>query len=172
MMFRPARLIRIIVAALIAFTPAAAPADVSASSVKAAYLYKIAAFVTWPPVSFATASAPFRICVAGRDDILRPLSQLANGQRAWGRKVVVARVGAGSSTSQCQILFRGSASVAVGDSTPVLTVTDRGSAVPDGVIEFFVDGSHVRFLVHRGQADRRGLDLSSKLLAVAAGVSP
>jgi hypothetical protein len=172
MMCRPARLIRIIVAALFAFAPATVSADVSASAVKAAYLYKIAAFVSWPQSSFPSPSAPFRICVAGRDDILRPLAQLANGQRAWGRPVTVARIGPGSSVSQCQILFRGNASVAVTDSAPVLTVTDRGSDVADGVIEFFADGSHVRFVVHRTQADRRGLDLSSKLLAVAAAVSP
>jgi len=172
MMCRPARLIRTILSTLLAFAPAAASADVSASAVKAAYLYKIAAFVSWPQSSFSSPSAPFRICVVGRDDIVRPLAQLANGQRAWGHPVVVARVGPGSNVSQCQILFRGNASVSISDSAPVLTVTDRGSDVSDGVIEFFVDGTHVRFVVHRAQAERRKLDLSSKLLAVAAPVSP
>lgn len=142
------------------------------SAVKAAYLYKMAAFVTWPPTAFAGASVPFRICVLGRQDIEQPLAQLVRGQRAWGRSVAVSEIQPGTGVSQCQVLFVGDGDVPLSDSAPVLTVSDHGSDSPQGVIEFTAEGNHVRFIIHREQAERRRLQLSSKLLNVAASVVP
>jgi hypothetical protein len=53
----------------------------------------------------------------------------------------------------------------------VLTVTELGASSP-GVVAFTVQQSHVRFVIHRSQADARRLQISSKLLAVAAAVVP
>lgn len=155
----------------LALAPAPAAAQVSEAAIKAAYLYKMAAFVTWPPNAFASASSPFRICVLNRSDVAGPLSELARGAQAWGRPVVVSVIGGGQDANQCQILFLGDGRAPVGESAPVLTVTERGAATP-GVVEFTMQQSHVRFVIHRGQADARRLQISSKLLAVAAAVVP
>jgi len=168
---RGRRLERWGLALVLALAPAPAVAQVSEAAVKAAYLYKMAAFVTWPPNAFASTSAPFRICVLNRTDVAGPLSKLANGAQAWGRPVVVSVIGEAQEASQCQILFLGDRHAPVADSAPVLTVTDHGAASP-GVVEFTLQQSHVRFVIHRGQADARRLQISSKLLAVAAGVVP
>lgn len=141
------------------------------SEVKAAYLYKMASFVTWPPNAFAAASSPFRICVLNRADVAGPLSELARGAQAWGRPVVIAQIGNTQDMNQCQILFLGDGKAPIGDSAPVLTVTERGASSP-GVVEFTMQRSHVRFVIHRGQADARRLQISSKLLAVASAVVP
>lgn len=151
--------------------PAPAAAQVSEAAVKAAYLYKMAAFVTWPPNAFASGSSPFRICVLNRTDVAGPLSELAHGAQAWGRPVVITVIGGSQEVSQCQILFLGDGHAALGDSAPVLTVTELGASSP-GVVEFTVQQSHVRFVIHRSQADARRLQISSKLLAVAAAVVP
>ena len=155
----------------LALAPAPALAQVSEAAVKAAYLYKMAAFVTWPPGAFASASSPFRICVLNRTDVAGPLSELTRGAQTWGRQVVVSVIGGGQDVNQCQILFLGDGRAPLGESAPVLTVTDRGAASP-GVVEFTMQQSHVRFVIHRAQADARRLQISSKLLAVAAAVVP
>lgn len=155
----------------LALAPAPAFGEISEAAIKAAYLYKMAAFVTWPPNAFASASAPFRICVLKRTDVAGPLSELARGAQAWGRPVLVSEIGSAQDASQCQILFVGDGRTGLGDSAPVLTVTDRGAASP-GVVEFTTQQSHVRFVIHRDQADARRLQISSKLLAVAAAVVP
>jgi hypothetical protein len=155
----------------LALAPTSAFGDVSEAAIKAAYLYKMAAFVTWPPSAFASPSVPFRICVVNRTDVAGPLSELARGAQASGRKVVVSEIGSRQDASRCQILFLGDGRADLGDSAPVLTVTDRGAADP-GVVEFTVQQSHVRFVIHRNQADARRLEISSKLLAVAAAVVP
>jgi hypothetical protein len=165
------RLERWALALLLALAPAPAFGEVSEAAIKAAYLYKMAAFVTWPPSAFASASSPFRICVLNRSDVAGPLTELARGAQAWGRPVVVSVIGGSQDVAQCQILFLGDGRAALGESAPVLTVTDRGAASP-GVVEFTVQQSHVRFVIHRGQADARRLQISSKLLAVAAAVVP
>lgn len=162
---------RLGMALALAVAPAPAVAQVSEAAVKAAYLYKMAAFVTWPPNAFVSASAPFRICVLNRTDVAAPLSELARGAQAWGRPVVVSVIASGQDASQCQILFLGDGRAPLGDSAPVLTVTDHGAASP-GVVEFTVQQSHVRFVIHRSQADSRRLQISSKLLTVAAAVVP
>jgi hypothetical protein len=162
---------RFAVALMLTLAPAPAWAQASESAVKAAYLYKMAAFVTWPPNAFASPSAPFRICVVNRPDVARPLSQLTHGAQAWGRPVVVSEISSAQEASGCQILFLGGNHSGLGTSAPVLTVTDHGAASP-GVVEFTMQQSHVRFVIHRAQADERRLDISSKLLAVAAAVVP
>jgi hypothetical protein len=154
-------------ALLLCGTAAAAPLD---SEVKAAYLYKMASFVTWPPNAFASASSPFRICVLNRGDVAATLQELARGGQAWGRSVVVVQASP-QDAGQCQILYVGDERAPVSDSAPVLTVSNRRAASP-GVVEFTIQQSHVRFVIHRAQADARRLQISSKLLAVAAAVVP
>ena len=145
------------------------------SAVKAAYLYKMAAFVTWPPAALGASNAPFRICVAN-GDTAGTLSRLVRGQQAWGRPIAVSRVSAGQSGAalkQCHMLYV--AGGGAGDldgvaNAPVLTVTDRGSGMRGAVIEFANDGGHVRFIVHNGEAESRRLQISAKLLNVAMAV--
>jgi len=161
-------LFAVVLPLLLSSSATAAPIE---SEVKAAYLYKMASFVTWPSAAFASASAPFRICVLNRADVAGPLGELARGSQAWGRPVVVSTVAGPQDGNQCQILYVGDGRAALSETAPVLTVTDRGATSP-GVVEFTVEQAHVRFVVHRGQADARRLQISSKLLAVAAAVVP
>ena len=142
-------------------------------AVKAAYLYKMAAFVTWPPSSLGSASSPFRICVLNRNDVAAPIAELTRGQQAWGRTIAVAHLSSAGdpALNQCQILFLGGARAQISDSAAVLTVTDKGAPTP-GVVEFSVEQGHVRFVIHRIQADTRRLAISSKLLSVAQAVVP
>jgi hypothetical protein len=158
-------------ASLLLSCPAgAAPLE---GAVKAAYLFKMAAFVTWPPTALGSATSPFRICVLNRNDVAAPIAELTRGQQAWGRTISIAHLSSASDPvlNQCQILFLGGARAQISDSAAVLTVTDKGAPTP-GVVEFSLEQGHVRFVIHRTQADVRRLAISSKLLSVAQAVVP
>ena len=64
-----------------------------------------------------------------------------------------------------------SATLAALGTAPVLTVSD----IPDfvkrgGMVQFVLDGNHVRFEINIAAAQRAGLTLSSELLKIARAV--
>jgi hypothetical protein len=169
------------IAAALALAPAAPThAAVSEAQVKAAYLYKLASFVRWPPSAFADQAAPLRICVAGRNDVYGVVEALTRGQMASGRQLAAESIDPAhpETAADCQILFVGRSEAAArtllaqAAQHPVLTVTDRSTGTRGGIIEFVPTGGNVRFSIHRQAAEARQLVLSSKLLAVAASVEP
>ena len=57
------------------------------------------------------------------------------------------------------------------EGAPVLTVGDRDAGTPGGVIDFVLKSEKVRFAANVKRAKARRLDLSAKLLDVAAEVT-
>jgi hypothetical protein len=58
-------------------------------------------------------------------------------------------------------------------NAPTLVVTDSEGALDQGsMINFVLDDGHVRFEISTTPAEKRGLQLSSGLLAVAKSVVP
>jgi len=53
---------------------------------------------------------------------------------------------------------------------PVLTVTDARAGPQRGIVHFTIAGGRVRFFIDDALAAERGISISSRLLAVAAGV--
>jgi len=152
------------------------PAATPEVQVKAAYLFKLAAFVRWP--GDAAAANPFTICVAGRADIAGSLATLTRDQQVDGKRVAVVALGAGQDAAGCQVLFLGRgaetarAMLKATAGGPVLTVTDRSGGTRGGVIEFMLERGKVRLSVDRGAANSHKLELSSKLMDAAAEVKP
>jgi hypothetical protein len=176
-MNRPARLVGAgVLAALLALGTGASTAHAATreAQVKAAYLYKLAAFVHWPGAD----DGGFHICLVGREDVGASLAQIVRGQRVGNRPIAVDQIGRDDAARArgCQVLVLGSgpetarAMVAATAGQPVLTVTDRSGATRGGVIEFVIQDGRVRFAIDQRQAAARNLQLSSKLLAVAVGV--
>jgi len=159
--------------ALLAIAPAGAATP--EAQVKAAYLFKFASFVRWP-----AGSGPFRLCVAGRPDVAAVLRTLAGSEQVGGRQVAVVQLGAGDAgrARDCEVLFlgrgaeTGRALIAASGRAPVLTVTDRNGGTRGGAVEFVLRDGRVRFVVNRGEAASRQLELSSKLLDAAVAVQP
>jgi hypothetical protein len=147
-------------------------------AVKASFLYKLAAFVEWPPTSFPDASGPFKLCIVGSDPFGAQLEKATAGQRIANHPIVVRRFGRADQAAGCHVVyFADSDDQAVARalqglrSRPVLTVTDE--AFDDkgrGIIHFVVRDGRVRFQIDTQRASLAGLTLSSKLtsLAVAA----
>lgn len=155
-------------------TPAAAQTNLE-YSVKANYLVRFAAFVTWPPRAFASAQAPVVICVAGRDPFGRSLDTAARSHTAYGRPLAVRRLRDPAAVGGCHIVYvgrGGGAAVAAGQGQPAVLVTDEGAGADRGMIHFVLADGRVRFHIDQQQAARNGLGVSSRLLNLAVSVRP
>jgi hypothetical protein len=120
-------------------------------------------------------SDPFVLCVIGNDPFGATLDDAAHSQQVDGRRIVVRRMGSAAGGDRCHIAFIQSGHpqsgqlIAAMAQHPVLTVTDDGAS-PRGIIHFSVVGGRVRFFIDQSAATRRGLTISSRLLALAIGV--
>jgi uncharacterized protein DUF4154 len=161
-------------------TASAAPPDDEPSAlerrVKAAFLYKFAAYVTWPqPMGPDSA---FTIGVCGDDLLAAELGRVVAGRSVDGRRVVIRHVEEDDPLEGLQMLFISrartdhlSSMVETGREHSVLTVTEAEGALAMGsVINFVLSGGKVRFEISLGAARRSGLSLSSRLLGVALSV--
>ena len=161
-------------AAIFLLTPARAD-DSLEIAVKATYLYKFAPFVTWPSEAFDSPTSPLVICVVGRDPFGPVLDRAVAGQAVAGRRVAVRRLGMVRGRDGCHIVYVGTGGQSAAQALqavrgqPVLTVTDNSSA--RGVFDFVIVDNRVRFRIDERPAVAGGLQISSKLLSLAVGVS-
>lgn len=153
----------------------AAPAPLPSNleySVKANYLVRFAAFVDWPPRSFADSRSPVVICVVGRDPFDGALDRAARAQTAHGRALVVRRPGTAEAAAGCHILYvgRSGGSLVPTGPRPILLVTDGAVSADRGMIHFVVSEERVRFHIDLQAASRSRLSISSRLLNLALSV--
>lgn len=150
----------------------------SESTVKAAFLYKFAGYVEWPPAAFPAADTPFVIGVAGADEVATELERLVPGRQVNGRAVQVRRVREGDSGRGLHILFAGREGnwrnlMRIVQQQAGLVVTDAERGLEQGAaINFVPVDDRVGFEVSLDNAERGGLRISSRMLAVARRVLP
>ena len=148
--------------------------------VKAAYLLNFTRFVVWPPSAFPRADSPLVICVIGRDPFHAILERTIAGEVSNGHPVRIQRASLPAESRGCHAAFISPAS---GDPTiptfdngpgpPVLTVGESpGFARHGGMIGLVVVDATVRFEVNLDAVRRSGLQLSSRLVALATHVYP
>jgi hypothetical protein len=149
----------------------------SESDVKAAFLYNFTKFVEWPSAAFADARSPLKICVLGEDPFGKTLRALMD-EEVGGRPLSLLRLDNLSNPAACHVLFISRSEkkrlpqilAALGE-TPVLTVGDTPEFLEQGgIINFILEGSKVRFEINQEAAERVGIKISSKLLALARNV--
>lgn len=170
-------LLVITVQLLTAFTGATA-ADTTEYQIKAAYLYKFASYVEWPPAAFARTNTPFTIGIMYADDIGMALNELRVGHSIDNRSIEVKLLKPGDSLANVQMLFIGHQENTQLKSLlepvqvrPVLVVTESANALAAGsIINFLVVEERVRFEVSVLHAERNGLKISARLLAVAQNI--
>ena len=145
--------------------------------VKAAFLFRFTEFVSWPESAFIRPDAPFTIAVVGHDALADELRQITSGKSVQGRAVEVRRVAEGEAIPAAQIAFMGDADVQrlrerVRRAPPnALVVSESEGALAAGsVINFVIVNDRVRFEISLPAAEKRGLRMSSRLLAVAQSV--
>ena len=166
-----------LIAAAGTLVPSPAYAQASETAVKAAFLPRFARYVTWPAVAVPKDNDPFVLCVIGDDPFDGALDQAARSQSIDGKRIIIRRLGTAAGADGCQVAFvGGTPSQPVGQilaaigRKPVLTVTDARDGGQRGLIHFSIVGGRVRFFIDQAGAQRRGLTISSRLLALAVGV--
>lgn len=143
--------------------------------VKAAFLYNFAKFVDWPPSAFSDAKQPLDVCVYGRDPFGNALEDALLGKAIGERRIGLGRAMQFQDLAGCHVVF---VSSPARESTmdlanrlkgrPVLLVGEsEGFAASGGAIQFTIEDNRVHFIINPDAADRAGLKISSKLLALA-----
>jgi hypothetical protein len=168
---------RLLLALALVLGAAPVRAQPTENAVKAAFLPRFARYVTWPAPASPPAGAPFQLCVVGRDPFGPMLDQAASSELIDGHNVTVRRIPSADRAAGCQLAFVQGATpqdtmrmlLALGNQS-ILTVTDARAGPQRGMIHFTVVGGRVRFFIDDAEAAGRGLSISSRLLAVAAGV--
>jgi hypothetical protein len=143
--------------------------------VKAAFLYNFVKFVDWPPTAFSDAKQPLDICVYGHDPFGAALEDALLGKAVGERRVGLGRAMQFQDLAGCHVVFvsasahesatdlanrlKGRAVLLVGESD--------GFAASGGTIQFTFEDNRVHFVINPDAADRAGLKISSKLLALA-----
>jgi hypothetical protein len=171
--------------AVLGFAPASLEAqvqraEVSESSVKAAFLYKFAGYVEWPEAAFASPDAPFVIGVTGADEVAAELTKIVSGRSVDGHPVVVKRLRDGEALKGMHLVFAGKgegprlpALLRNAQQQGVLAVTESERALELGsAINFVVAEDRVGFEVSLDSAEKSGHRISSRMLAVARRVLP
>jgi hypothetical protein len=158
---------------------AVAAADVAPEEgVKAAYLFKFLGYVDWPATTFGAPDAPIVIGVSGADGVLAELQRVLPGRSVQGRPVSARKVTPGDMPEGVHVLFAGGLVSATHPGwlqrlrdKPVLLVTDEPEGLRHGgMLNFMLVQGKLRFEASVPSADRSGLKLSSRLLAVAERV--
>ena len=151
----------------------------SEATVKAAFLYKFAGYVEWPAAAFPQPDTPLVIGVMGADEVSSELEKIAVGRQVNNRRITPRRVRAGEALRGLHILFVGRAepslraTLAAAGQLGVLTVTEGPGGLEAGsAISFVTVEDRVGFEVSVEAAERSGLHISSRMLAVARRVIP
>jgi hypothetical protein len=165
-----------LLASMLAAVSAHADTEYSADAVKAAYLFRFAGYVDWPPS--ATPGSAFTIAVLCANGVADELDRIVAGRSIKGLPVETRRLKSLQQIDQAQIVYVGAGCyldlhdrLAPLARRPVLLVTDDQGALRDGAtINFLSIDNHVRFEISLQSAERSGLKISSELLSVAARV--
>jgi hypothetical protein len=172
---RVLRLLALAALQLLALAPAHANDHEVERRVKAAYLFRFAAYVQWPHTA-AHPEAPLTIGVWGNDELAEDLAALVKTRTIDSRRVEVRRVRETETLAGLHMLFvshtraaRLAEGLAALHPPTTLVVTESPGALNRGsAINFLIEDGQVRFEVSQEAAERRGLKLSSRLLAVAS----
>jgi hypothetical protein len=152
----------------------AALSNITEYEIKAAFLFNLAGFITWPENHFDGDHA-FHLCVLGHDPFGLVLDTLIAGQSINGYPLAIHRLRKIQNSKSCHILFistsekaRLANTLAYLDKQAVLTVSD----IPDfsrrgGMIEFFVQHNKVRLAINLDNLQASPLKASAQLLQVS-----
>jgi hypothetical protein len=143
----------------------------SEREIKAGFLFNFTRFVDWPEAAFAGPGAPYVLCIAGDASMTRLLRETAAGKVVNGRGVVVREVKGNDDGAGCHVVFlsgtdgrRGRGGYGGG----ILTVGESpGFARGGGVMDLVLEENRVKVELNLGAAERAGLRVSAKLIAVS-----
>jgi hypothetical protein len=147
----------------------------SEEQVKAVFLFNFAKYVDWPPDALPGNATPITIGVIGTDSIGDDLQHDVEGKTINGHPFVIKHMAWDAEWSGCQILFISRSEAArtgeildKASTLPILTVGESEAfARNGGIVNFVLKNGNVRLSINLNAARKAGLNISSRLLAVA-----
>jgi hypothetical protein len=166
-----------VLAAFVLCTSTGRAQNVTESSLKAAFIYNIAKFTEWPP-DVLPPTATFTACVLGDNSTGDAFGRIVKDRQLSGRPITVSEVQPGVKLRACHLLYVSgvnqsqlTAIMTTVRGAPVLTISDLDDFVRGGgVAQLFMESGKIRFDINLDSAKDSRLQLSSKLLALAAHV--
>ncbi|HAI69699.1 MAG TPA: hypothetical protein DCM38_09750 [Gammaproteobacteria bacterium] len=139
--------------------------------VKAVYLFNFSKFINWPASAFDNSRTSIRICVLGKNPF-DDFDRLVKGKKVQKRRVTVEHLSDYRQANRCHILFvsksekgNQAAILAYTQQYPILTVSDiRNFVVRGGMIQFYIRGRKVRFMIDPDTVQEAGIRASANLL--------
>jgi hypothetical protein len=145
------------------------------NEVKADMLWNIAKFIKWPEEAFAKGESDFVFTILGDDSLAEALAANLSTKTLSGRPVFVRVVGRAQDVVGSQIVYIAASALARFPDVArqlhgvaALTVANApGFVEAGGMVDFVADDESVRFEIHQARAEKAGLKISARLLAIA-----
>jgi len=155
-----------------------AQTSMSEYQLKALFLCNFAKYVDWPVEALSGATKPLVIGIMGEDNFNGDLKRTIEGKTVNGREIIIKHIAAGADASDCPILFISSSEnsrlseiLEKTSTLPILTVGEDASFLQKGgIINFTLKEGKIRLEINLKLAQKVKLQISSKLLNVAAVV--
>lgn len=147
--------------------------EVTEYEIKAAYLFKVIDFVSWPDdISSDNDASNKRICILGESPFENTLNEL---ERIEQNDFIVNYITDLENISQCKILFisqseeyRTRKIINLIKNNPVLTISDiEGFASNQGMIELKLFSNQIKMLMNLKSIEQSNIRLSANLLELA-----
>jgi hypothetical protein len=146
--------------------------------IKAEFIARFTYYIDWPADAFKEADSSFQVCTLGEGPLLPQIRNVLSRTSLKARKVSVHAIDSGR-VDGCHLLYvapgvgsRLEEAVRRIDGAPVLTIGDTPGYGNRGLmINLFLEGEHVRFKINSAAAKAKGLNVSSKLLALGKPVA-
>ena len=138
--------------------------------VKAAIVYKITKFITWPQ-----KNQTLTLCIIGDGEVNYELQKI-NRKFSMGRRLSVThKTHTAPLDKLCELVYIHNTDnkttqlvVQKLKGLPVLTISDVDQfAEKGGIVGLYRSGSRIRFAINRGSAKKAELSISSQLLSLA-----
>ncbi|MEY3219498.1 MAG: hypothetical protein RIT27_855 [Pseudomonadota bacterium] len=157
------------------FMPFQAIASPSEYELKAAFLYNLGNFITWPAKAYSSEDAPFFLCILGNDPFGENLDLITNNQKIAGRSIQITRLSNEVDARGCQLVFisnseqhKMSKILNTLKNYPVLTVGDTDDFIDQGgMIMFVTVDNKVKLTVFPERISNLSLKASAKLLQIS-----
>lgn len=152
----------------------------SENDVKAEMLCNIAKFIRWPDGSLRRTQGQIVFAILGEDELAGTLASTLSTRTVNGREIFVRFVRRPQDARGCQIVFIAASEAGripevleALTGTDALTVADsEGFVAHGGMVDFTRRDDRLHFEIDHGRAERAGLKISAKLLALAHVVDP
>jgi hypothetical protein len=149
-------------------------------NVKAVALYAFGRYVTWPDSAFDKPDSPFVIGVLGENPFGDALTKIAAKKTIGGRPIVVRLLTSPSEYAHCHILFVTQGLSRENEANlfrqvagkPVLLVGESaGFTERGGIVNFYQNGTKIRFELNPDKANETQMSFDAKLLSLGTKVA-